>query len=45
MINTNNIDPEYFLVNDFKGSRDGSVFFNIAYCEEDSVSHIVFNNI
>ena len=45
MVNINDIDPEYFLINDFKGSRDGSVLFNIVYCEEDSVPHIVFNNI
>ena len=45
MVNINDIEPEYFLINDFKGSKDGSVLFNIAYCEEDSVPHIVFNNI
>ena len=45
MINVNNIDPEYVLVNDFKSSKDGSVLFNIAYCEENRVPHIVFNNI
>ena len=45
MVNILDIEPEYFLVNHFKGSRDGSVLFNIAYCEENSVPHIVFNNI
>ena len=45
MINILDIEPEYFLVNDFKGCRDGSVLFSIAYSEEDSVPHIVFNNI
>ena len=45
MMNINNIDPEYLLLNDFKGSRDRSVLFNIAYFEENSVPHIVFNNI
>ena len=44
-ININDIDPEYFLVNDFKGCKDGSILFNIAYCEENSVPHIIFNNI
>ena len=33
------------MINDFKGFRDGSILFNIAYCSEDSVPHIVFNNI
>ena len=33
------------MVNDFKGCKDGSIVFNIAYCEENNVPHIVFNNI
>ena len=45
MTNINDIDPKFFLVDDFKGCRDGPVFFNITYCEENSVPHIVFNNI
>ena len=45
MVNILDIEPEYFMINDFKGCRDGSILFNIAYCSEDSVSHIVFNNI
>ena len=45
MVNINDVHPEYFLINDFKSSKDGSALFNIAYCEENSVSHIVFNNI
>ena len=44
-ININDIEPEYFLVNDFKDCKDGSILFNIAYCEENSVPHVVFNNI
>ena len=44
MIHTNSIDHEYFLINDFKDCKDGSVLFDIAYCEEVSVPHIVFNN-
>ena len=39
------VDSEYFLVNDFKGCKDGLILFNLAYCEEVSVPHIVFNNI
>ena len=45
MVNILDIEPEYFTINDFKGCKDGSVLFNIAYCEENSVQHIVFNNI
>ena len=44
MVNNPDIEPEYFMINDFKGCRDGSILFNIACCS-DSVPHIVFNNI
>ena len=39
------IEPEYFMVNDFKGCKDGSVLFNLCYSDESGVPHIVFNNI
>ena len=45
MVNILDIEPEYFIINDFKGCRDGSILLNIAYCEKDSVPYIVFNNI
>ena len=45
MTNINDFDAEFFLVNDFKSSKDGSILFNTSYCEENNVSHIVFNNI
>ena len=45
MVNILDIEPEYFTINDFKCCKDGSVLLNIAYCEENSVPHIVFNNI
>ena len=45
IVNILDIEPEYFMVNDFKGSKDGSVFFNLCYCEENSVPDIVFNNL
>ena len=45
MTNIDEIDPEFFLVNDFKGCKDGSIVFNMAYCEENNVPLIVFNNI
>ena len=45
MVNILDIDPEYFMVNDFKGCKDGSILFNLSYCEENGVIHIIFNNI
>ena len=45
MVNILDIQPEYFMVNDFKGCKDGSTIFNLCYCEENSVPHIIFNNI
>ena len=45
IFNILNIDPEYFMVNDLKGCKDGSTIFNLCYCSENSVPHIVFNNI
>ena len=45
MVNTLDIESEYFMVNDFNGRTDGSTVFNPCYCEENSVPHIVFNNI
>ena len=32
MVNILDIEPGYFMINDFKGCRDGSILFNIAYC-------------
>ena len=34
MINILDIEPEYFMVNDFKGCKDGSILFNLCYSEE-----------
>ena len=44
-INILDIEPEYFMVNDFKGCKDGSVLFNTCYSDESGVPHIAFNNI
>ena len=44
MVNILDIDSEYFIVNDFKGRKDGSILFNLCYSDE-SVLHVVFNNI
>ena len=45
MVNILDVDPEYFLINDFKGCKYGSILFNLCYCSGDSVPHIVFNNV
>ena len=45
MVNILDTEPEYFMVNDFKGCKDGSVVFNLCYSDETGVPHIVFNNI
>ena len=45
MVNIVDIEPEFFMINDFKGCKDGSTIFNVCYCEENNVPHIVFNNI
>ena len=45
MVNILDIQPEYFLINDFKGCKDGSTIFNVYYCEENIVPHVAFNNI
>ena len=45
MVNILEIDPGYFMINDFKGCKDGSTIFNLCYYSEDSVPHIIFSNI
>ena len=45
MVNILDIEPEYFMVNDFKGCRDSSIVFILCYCEKNCVPHIVFTNI
>ena len=45
MVNILDIDPEYIMVNDFKGCKDGSILLSLCYAEENGVLHIVFNNI
>ena len=45
MVNILDIEPEYFMVNDFKGCKDGSILFNLCYSDETGVPHIVFNNV
>ena len=45
MVNILDIEPEYFMVNDFKDCKNGSIIFNLHYCSENCVPHIVFNNI
>ena len=45
MTNINDFNPEFLLINDFKSSKDGSILFNVSYCEENNVPRIVFDNI
>ena len=45
IIDTLDIVPEYFMVNDFKGCKYGSMLSNLCCSDETSVPHIVFNNI
>ena len=45
MVNILDVQPEYFMINNFKGFKDGPILFNVYYCEENSVLHIVFNDI
>ena len=45
MINVLDVEPEYIMVNDFKGCKDGSILFNLCYSDEINVLHIVFYNI
>ena len=45
MINISDIEPNYIMVNDFKGCKDGSILFNLCYSDDISVLHIAFNNI
>ena len=45
MINILDIEPKYFMINDFKGCKDGLILFNLCYSDENGVPYIVFNNI
>ena len=45
MVNILDIQPEYFMINHFKSCKDSSRIFNVYYCEENSVPHVVFNII
>ena len=45
MVDILDIEPEYSMINDFKGCKDGSTLFNLCYSDETVVPHIIFNNI
>ena len=45
MASINDFDSELLLIDDFSIFKDGSIMFNIVYCEENNTSHIDFNNI
>ena len=44
MVNILVIEPEYFMVNDFKGCKNGSILFNLCYSDKTGGPHIVFND-
>ena len=44
MVNILVIEPEYFMVNDFKGCKNGSILFNLCYSDKAGGPHIVFND-
>ena len=43
--NINDFDPKFLVINGFKSSKDGPILFNVNYCEENNLRHIVFTNI
>ena len=45
MTSINDCDSELLSIDDFSIFKDGSIMFNIVYCEENNTPHIVFNNI
>ena len=45
MVNILDVEPEYFIINNFKGCKNGPTLFHVYYCKENSVLHIVFNDI
>ena len=45
MVNGNDIDPDSLSIDDFTVFRDGSVIYDIVYCEENNILYIAFNNI
>ena len=45
MTSINDFDPKLLLINEFTIFEDGSIMFDINYCKENNVLHIVFNNL
>ena len=45
MRNINDFNPELLSIDDFAIFKDGSMMFDIVFCEENTVPHIVFNSI
>ena len=45
MTNINHFDPKLLVINEFTIFEDGSVMFDISYCEKNNVTHIAFNNV
>ena len=45
IVNINSINPDLLINNDFTITKDGSILFDISYCEEGNTPHIIFNDI
>ena len=45
MININDFDSNFLVINEFKIFENRSIIFKINYCQENNTPHIVFNNI
>ena len=45
MTNIKDFDLDLLMNNEFTLTKDGSIVFDISYCEENNSAHIVFNNI
>ena len=45
MTNINDLHPKLLLINEFTIFENGSVMFDMNYCEENNAAHIVFNYV
>ena len=45
MTNVNNFNVKLLLINGFTIFENGSIMFDISYCEENNVAYIAFNNV
>ena len=45
MTNVNDFNVKLLLINEFTIIENGSIMFDISYCDENNVAYIVFNNV